>query len=73
MIDVVVLGVYILLETVAVPATPLTLTAGYLFGIGPGVCVVSLASTTAAAIAFSISRYLLRDKVIVSNTRLQEL
>eukprot|EP00210_Caulerpa_lentillifera_P009068 g8653.t1 len=57
-------GVYILLETVAVPATPLTVTAGYLFGIGPGVCVVSVASTIAATIAFLISRYLFRQKAM---------
>jgi len=55
-------GLYVLLETVAVPATPLTLTAGYLFGVLPGVCVVSLSSTLAAILAFLTSRYLLRER-----------
>lgn len=56
-------GMYILLETLAVPATPLTLTAGYLFGQTEGTLVVSCASTVAAFLAFAISRYAARDKI----------
>lgn len=59
-------GMYILLETLAVPATPLTLTAGYLFGQTQGTLVVSCASTVAALLAFSIARYAARDKVKTS-------
>ena len=36
---------YTALEVLALPAVPLTMTAGLLFGVGPGVCVVSVAST----------------------------
>jgi len=57
-------GAYVVLETIALPATPLTLAAGYLFGVLPGVCVVSISSTIAATLAFLISRYLLREKVL---------
>lgn len=52
-----------MLEILAVPAIPLTMTAGVIFGIVPGTIVVSAASVTAAAIAFLIARYAARDKV----------
>lgn len=56
-------AVYIFLETLAVPATPLTLTAGYLFGQTQGTIVVSFSATIAALLAFLIARYAARDKV----------
>ncbi|KAA8499525.1 TVP38/TMEM64 family membrane protein [Porphyridium purpureum] len=55
--------VYFVLELVAVPSLPLTVTCGYLFGPVKGFMVISLASTSAAASAFLISRYALRDLV----------
>ena len=55
--------VYTALEIAIVPAIPLTMAAGALFGVGPGLVVVSLASTAAAALAFLIARYAARDKV----------
>ena len=54
---------YTLLEVLALPAIPLTMTAGVLFGIVPGTIVVSGAATTAATIAFLIARYAARDRV----------
>lgn len=54
---------YVLLEIVAVPAIPLTMTAGVIFGIVPGTMVVSAASVAAATIAFLIARYAARDKI----------
>lgn len=54
--------VYAFLELIIIPAVPLTMAAGVLFGVGPGLAVVSFASTAAAAIAFLITRYLARDK-----------
>ena len=54
---------YTLLEIVALPAIPLTMTAGVLFGIVPGTILVSGAATAAATIAFLIARYAARDKV----------
>ena len=41
----------------------MTLTAGAVFGLAWGTVTVSFASTTAAAMAFLIARYLARDKV----------
>lgn len=52
---------YFLLELLAVPATPLTLGCGYLFGVGAGTAAVSVASTAAAAASFLIARYGLRE------------
>lgn len=55
-------ALYTLLEVLALPAIPLTMTSGVLFGIVPGTIVVSGASTAAATIAFLIARYAARDK-----------
>jgi uncharacterized membrane protein YdjX (TVP38/TMEM64 family) len=46
-----------------VPGLILTLGAGYLFGLGWGVVIVSIASTAAAALGFLIARYLARQRV----------
>lgn len=61
--------VYTALELVIIPAIPLTMAAGVLFGVGPGLVVVSLASTAAAALAFLIARYAARDKVGLPTSR----
>lgn len=57
-------AVYVLLELLAVPAIPLTMTAGVIFGPMMGTGMVSVAATTAAAMAFLIARYAARDKVV---------
>jgi uncharacterized membrane protein YdjX (TVP38/TMEM64 family) len=51
------------LEVLAVPAIPLTMTAGAIFGPLPGTIIVSISATAAATIAFLIARYAARDKV----------
>lgn len=56
-------AVYAGLEVLAVPAIPLTMTAGAIFGPLPGTLIVSLSGTLAATIAFLIARYAARDKV----------
>ncbi len=56
-------AIYVLAVVLFVPGIVLTLGAGFLFGLGWGIVVVSAASTTAAAIAFLIARYLARDSV----------
>ncbi|MEW5302576.1 MAG: hypothetical protein WDW36_005345 [Sanguina aurantia] len=56
-------GVYIVLEVLAVPAIPLTMTAGVIFNPVVGTLVTSLSATIAATIAFLIARYLARDKI----------
>ena len=54
---------YVVLETFAVPAFPLTMSAGALFGTAQGTLLVTSAATVAAGIAFLIARYVARDKV----------
>jgi len=56
-------AVYTLAEVLAVPAIPLTTSAGYLFGTAQGTAVVLLSASVAAAISFVIGRTLLRSKV----------
>ncbi|PRW20703.1 TVP38 TMEM64 family membrane slr0305 isoform A [Chlorella sorokiniana] len=55
--------VYAALEILALPAIPLTMTAGAIFGTVPGTCVVSVAATIASTVAFLIARYVARDRV----------
>ncbi|WP_235908477.1 TVP38/TMEM64 family protein [Roseiconus nitratireducens] len=56
--------VYVTVTGLSLPgATPLTLLYGWYFGLGPGVLLVSFASTAGATLAFLSSRYLLRDAV----------
>eukprot|EP00635_Sarcinochrysidales_sp_CCMP3193_P012412 CAMPEP_0118890518 /NCGR_PEP_ID=MMETSP1166-20130328/942_1 /TAXON_ID=1104430 /ORGANISM="Chrysoreinhardia sp, Strain CCMP3193" /LENGTH=364 /DNA_ID=CAMNT_0006829131 /DNA_START=123 /DNA_END=1217 /DNA_ORIENTATION=- len=56
-------GVYVLAEVLALPAVPLTASAGYLFGAVQGTAVVLVAATIAAGISFLIGRFLLRGWV----------
>lgn len=54
---------YIVLEVFAIPAIPLTMTGGLLFGPVAGTIVVSVCATSAATIAYLIARYVARDRV----------
>ena len=54
---------YFVLEMFAVPAFPLTMSAGALFGAFEGTLVVVSSATAAAVAAFLISRYVARDAV----------
>ena len=54
---------YLLAETFAVPATPLSLSAGYLFGFANGFTVVLAAATVAACIGFFVGKTFLRSYV----------
>jgi len=58
------MAVYCGLELLAVPAIPLTMTAGALFGVIPGTIAASVAGTVAATGAFVAARYFLRQKVV---------
>ena len=55
--------VYVVAALLFVPGLVLTLGAGFAFGFLWGTVIVSLASTTAAALAFLIARYLARERV----------
>jgi uncharacterized membrane protein YdjX (TVP38/TMEM64 family) len=54
---------YVAAAMLFVPGIVLTLGAGFVFGLGWGVVIVSLASTAAAALAFLTARYLARQRV----------
>lgn len=56
--------VYAALEILAIPAIPLTLTAGLLFGSLTGTIIVSISGTMAASIAFLIARYFARESIL---------
>jgi uncharacterized membrane protein YdjX (TVP38/TMEM64 family) len=55
--------IYVAAVVALMPGAALTLAAGALFGLVAGTITVSLASTTGAALAFLIARYLARDAV----------
>ncbi|MCJ2163961.1 MULTISPECIES: TVP38/TMEM64 family protein [unclassified Pseudodesulfovibrio] len=56
--------IYVVVTALVLPAAAvLTLAGGALFGLTVGVVVVSFASTAGAALAFLVSRYVLRDFV----------
>jgi len=55
--------IYLVAEILAIPATPLTLSAGYLFGMTQGVAIVLLAATIAASVAFVVGKTFLRQWV----------
>eukprot|EP00977_Amphora_coffeiformis_P012416 scaffold3069_cov215-Amphora_coffeaeformis.AAC.17 len=54
---------YTIAEVLAVPATPLTLSAGYLFGLPLGTATVLASGTVAACIGFAIGKTALRGAV----------
>jgi uncharacterized membrane protein YdjX (TVP38/TMEM64 family) len=54
---------YVLVTVLLLPAWLMTVGAGLLFGLLPGVAVVSAGSTAGAAASFLIARYLARDAV----------
>ena len=58
--------VYVIAEVLAIPAVPLTVSAGYLFGLPIGVSVVLLSATMAATISFFIGKTVLRSFVVTN-------
>ena len=56
-------GAYLVCEMLGVPALPLTMSAGALFGVAKGTALVSTAGLTAAGSAFLLARYAMRDRV----------
>jgi len=56
--------VYVIATVLFVPGTILTLVSGAVFGLGWGMLIVSISSTIGASLAFLISRYLMRERVV---------
>lgn len=56
-------GAYILAGLLFLPGSALTIAAGAVFGLLWGTAIVSVASTTTAALAFLVARYLARARV----------
>ena len=56
-------AVYVVAEVLALPAVPLTASAGYLFGAVEGTAIVLFSATIAAGVSFLIGRSLLRSWV----------
>lgn len=56
-------AVYTVAEVLAIPAIPLTASAGYLFGVQEGTAIVLLSGTISAAIGFLLGRTFLRSYV----------
>ena len=56
-------AVYTFAEILAIPAIPLTASAGYLFGVRDGTAVVLVSASIAAAVSFLIGRTFLRSYV----------
>ena len=54
---------YVIAELIAIPATPLTLSAGCLFGLAKGIAVVLVAGVISAIVGFFVGRTYLRDRV----------
>lgn len=52
------------LEVLAIPAVPLTMSAGLLFGSVTGTIMVSISGTLAASVAFLIARYFARERIL---------
>ncbi|KQK10936.1 uncharacterized protein LOC100826326 [Brachypodium distachyon] len=52
------------LEVLAIPAIPLTMSAGLLFGSVTGTIMVSISGTLAASLAFLIARYFARERIL---------
>ncbi|KAL3830356.1 hypothetical protein ACJIZ3_019158 [Penstemon smallii] len=57
-------AVYAGLEILAIPALPLTMSAGLLFGTTTGTIIVSIGGTVAASISFLIARYFARERIL---------
>lgn len=57
------MGFYLLATVLLLPGAPLTIGAGFIFGLGWGFVAVSVGATAGAAIAFLIGRFLAREKI----------
>uniref|UniRef100_M4E6Y7 VTT domain-containing protein n=1 Tax=Brassica campestris TaxID=3711 RepID=M4E6Y7_BRACM len=57
-------GYALFIAILAIPALPLTMSAGLLFGSLVGTIIVSISGTMAASVAFLIARYFARERIL---------
>ncbi|KAH0868590.1 hypothetical protein HID58_075612 [Brassica napus] len=57
-------GYALFITILAIPALPLTMSAGLLFGSLIGTIIVSISGTMAASVAFLIARYFARERIL---------
>ncbi|KAL9295985.1 hypothetical protein ACSQ67_021881 [Phaseolus vulgaris] len=57
-------ALFMLSQILAIPAIPLTMSAGLLFGSLVGTIIVSISGTVAASVAFLIARYFARERIV---------
>ncbi|KAF3608128.1 hypothetical protein DY000_02046224 [Brassica cretica] len=57
-------GYALFIAILAIPALPLTMSAGLLFGSLVGTIIVSVSGTMAASVAFLIARYFARERIL---------
>ncbi|KAL0760205.1 hypothetical protein Bca101_076355 [Brassica carinata] len=57
-------GYALFIAILAIPALPLTMSAGLLFGSLIGTIIVSISGTMAASVAFLIARYFARERIL---------
>ncbi|CAN6976490.1 hypothetical protein IGI04_037125 [Brassica rapa subsp. trilocularis] len=55
---------FFIFHILAIPALPLTMSAGLLFGSLVGTIIVSISGTMAASVAFLIARYFARERIL---------
>lgn len=68
--------IYIVSTVMMLPGSPLTFTAGALFGFWKGLIFVSIGSTLGASCAFMVSRYLIRKRIekrVLKNKKFQSI
>lgn len=64
------IAAYAGLELLFLPATPIALSAGALFGVGPGVLISSVGGLCGATSAFLIGRYVARERVLKATAKM---
>lgn len=64
------IAAYAGMEMLLLPATPIALSAGALFGVGPGVLLSSIGGLCGATGAFLIARYAARERVLKATAKM---
>lgn len=60
------MALYTTLEILAFPATPLTISSGYLFGAAQGTAAVWVSAVTACGVSFLLGRTFFRERILAA-------